>query len=165
MTLRKIVSGGQTGVDRGALDAALECGFPCGGWCPPGRRAQDGPIPPTYPVVALGHGGYAQRTVQNVIDSDRTVVIYFGELQGGTALTVRHCVDRGKPCKLIDAREIGTRRAAELVAAFVAAHRIGCLNVAGPRRSEAPEAEAYARAVIHALLTQELGDPIEAGAT
>jgi hypothetical protein len=165
MTLQKIVSGGQTGVDRGALDAALECRFPCGGWCPPGRRAEDGPIPPTYPVVELGHGGYAERTVQNVVDSDGTLVIYFGELEGGTAKPVRHCIDHGKPCKLIDAQEITADRAAQLVAAFVAAHRMACLNVAGPRRSKTPEAEAYARAVIRAVLTQESRDRNSAGTT
>ena len=162
MSLRMIVTGGQTGVDRGALDAALECRFPCGGWCPPGRLAEDGPIAPSYPVVELGHGGYRQRTTQNVVDSDGTVVIYFGELEGGTAQTVRYCIDRGKPCKLIDAREIAVPRAAQLVAAFVAAHRIACLNIAGPRRSKVPEAEAYSRTVICTLLTQEYGDPLKA---
>jgi len=136
----------------GALDAALECGFPCGGWCPKGRRAEDGPIPSTYPVVELGHDGYAERTVQNVVDSDGTLVIYFGELEGGTAETVRHCIDRGKPCKLVDAQEIPRDRAAQLVAAFVATHRIACLNVAGPAAQQDPEAEAYARAIIHTLL-------------
>jgi hypothetical protein len=165
MTLQKIVSGGQTGVDRGALDAALECGFPCGGWCPPGRRAEDGPTPLTYPVVELAHGGYAERTVQNVVDSDGTLVIYFGELEGGTAKTVRHCIDRGKPCKIIDACEVTVDRAAQLVAAFVATHRIACLNVAGPRRSKTPKAEAYARAVIRTLLRQESRDTTRAGTT
>jgi hypothetical protein len=116
-------------------------------------------------VVELGHGGYAERTVQNVVDSDGTLVIYFGELEGGTAKTVRQCIDCGKPCKLIDAREIAADRAAQLVAAFVAAHRIACLNVAGPRRSKVPEAEAYARAVICALLTQESRDRNSAGTT
>jgi hypothetical protein len=68
--LEKIVSGGQTGVDRGALDAALAANFPCGGWCPGNRRAEDGTIPARYPVSPLLGAGYRQRTRQNVIDSD-----------------------------------------------------------------------------------------------
>ena len=78
---------------------------------------------------------------------------------------MRHCIDRGKPCKLIDACEITADRAAQVGAAFVATHHIACLNVAGPRRSKTPEAEAYARAVIRTLLRQESRDPTSAGTT
>ncbi|MDH3584808.1 MAG: putative molybdenum carrier protein, partial [Phycisphaerae bacterium] len=74
----KIVSGGQTGADRAALDAALACGQPCGGWCPQDRAAEDGPIDPRYPLKELPGGGYRQRTHRNVIDSDGTVVLSFG---------------------------------------------------------------------------------------
>jgi hypothetical protein len=68
MTLTKIVSGGQTGVDRGALEGALVAGFPCGGWCPKDRNAEDGPIPARYPMTLLAGGGYRQGTVKNVLD-------------------------------------------------------------------------------------------------
>jgi hypothetical protein len=75
MALIKIISGGQTGVDRGALDAALAVKFPCGGWCPADRRAEDGSIPGRYPLTPLPGGGYRERTRQNVIDSDGTATV------------------------------------------------------------------------------------------
>ena len=148
MGLAKIVSGGQTGVDRGALDAALELGFPCGGWCPPGRVAEDGPIDRRYPLVEMAKGGYEERTRQNVLDSDGTVVLHFGVLEGGTALTVELCELEQRPCKVIDASEVSPEQAAEIVASFVHEHAISTLNVAGPRESKIPRARTYAHAVI-----------------
>lgn len=100
--LRKIVSGGQTGVDRGALDAALAVSFPCGGWCPADRRAEDGSIPDRYPVMELRGAGYSERTRQNVLDSDGTLIIHFGELTGGTLKTAKLCDWHGKPVLLLD---------------------------------------------------------------
>ncbi|MCP4702248.1 MAG: hypothetical protein GY862_36120 [Gammaproteobacteria bacterium] len=148
----KIVSGAQTGVDRGALDAALEAGMPCGGWCPAGRFAEDGAIPAKYPVSELAGGGYADRTLQNVLDSDATLVIYFGRLEGGTELTVRFCMEQRKPCQLIDARKISESRAVALSRAFIAEHGIQVLNVAGPRASKQLGAHRYAFTVIRGLL-------------
>jgi hypothetical protein len=84
----KILSGGQTGVDRGALNAALEQGAPCGGWCPEGRLAEDGMIPDRYPVQELKAGGYRQRTLQNILDGDGTLIIYFGRPSGGVEETL-----------------------------------------------------------------------------
>src|SRR6516162_4541079 len=86
-----VVSGGQTGVDRGALDAALGLGVPCGGWCPDGRRAEDGVIPARYPVTELRGAGYEERTHKNVEDSDGTLIITFGQVSGGTARTLEVC--------------------------------------------------------------------------
>jgi hypothetical protein len=77
-TLEKIISGGQTGVDRGALDAALEASFPCGGWCPKGRKAEDGPIPARYPLKEMDGPAYRLRTERNVRDSDGTLILFFG---------------------------------------------------------------------------------------
>lgn len=153
----KIISGGQAGVDRGALDAALESRFPCGGWCPPGRMAEDGPISELYPLSELLHGSYRQRTIQNIVDSDATAVIYFGQLEGGTEQTVLHCIRRQKPYKLIDAEEIPALRAATLVAAFIATNAVVTLNVAGPRLSKAPGAHAYAFEFVTHLLRQKSG--------
>jgi Circularly permutated YpsA SLOG family len=152
MPLAKIVSGGQSGVDRGALDAALAAGFPCGGWCPPGRAAEDGPIPERYPLSEMPDGGYRKRTVQNIIDSDATLVIYFDFLRGGTEQTVLHCIRRKKPYKLIDGNEITPGRAAELAGRFVAQRKISVLNVAGPRNSQAPGAYPYVLETIRQLL-------------
>lgn len=152
MSLSRVVSGGQTGVDRGALDAALAHAFPCGGWCPPGRQAEDGPIDVAYPLQEMPAGGYEERTRRNVEDSDGTVVICFGDLEGGTRLTVQHCIALLKPCKLIDAREISETRAAELILDFVGTRDIATLNVAGPRRSRVPRAQQYARVVFEIVL-------------
>lgn len=152
MGLLKIISGGQTGVDRGALDAALARGFPCGGWCPPGRMAEDGVIPDSYPLTEMKRGGYLERTIQNVIDADGTAVIHFGGLEGGTAQTVLHCKRCRKPYLLIDAEKISVSQAVAAIAAFVMSYAVAVLNVAGPRQSKAPGAHAYAFEVISRLL-------------
>jgi hypothetical protein len=88
MGLRRIVSGGQTGADRAALDAALEANFPCGGWCPEGRLAEDGPLSPLYPLRELPGAGYRQRTIKNIESSDGTAFCYFTQPVGGTELTL-----------------------------------------------------------------------------
>src|SRR2546421_8166748 len=86
-----ILSGGQTGVDRAALDVALKHGIDCGGWCPAGRRDEFGRVPDKYPLRELETGGFTERTLQNVKDSDGTVIIHPGQLSGGTEETVRFC--------------------------------------------------------------------------
>jgi hypothetical protein len=149
--LRMIVSGGQTGADRGALDAALAAGFPCGGWCPEGRLAEDGVIPGRYPLRELAGGSYEDRTVANVRDSDATLIIHFGPITGGTRLTVEACEQLGRPCELVDA-SMTPAQAAERAAALVREQGVGVLNVAGPRESGAPGAREYAERVIAALL-------------
>ena len=145
MTLKKIISGGQTGVDRGALDAALEAGFPCGGWAPAGRIAEDGPIPARYPLAELPRGGYEERTLKNALDSDGTAIFYFGELEGGTRLTAQYCQEHRKPCELLNAGRLSPEQAARELVAFVAGNGITVLNVAGPRASKWPGALDYAR--------------------
>lgn len=155
--LARIVSGGQTGVDRGALDAALALGFACGGWCPAGRRAEDGTIDTRYPLVELA-GGYAARTRRNVADSDGTVIIHFGPLEGGTRLTRDICKEHAKPCLEIDGELSPPEPAASRIAAFVRQRQIRVLNVAGPRASKVPGARDYAECAI-ALLIGRIGGP------
>src|SRR5512132_1315628 len=89
LRLVRIVSGGQTGVDRAALDAAMAFGLACGGWVPRGRRAEDGAVPPRYPMRETRGYTYAERTRRNVRDSDGTLILTRGRPTGGTALTGR----------------------------------------------------------------------------
>ena len=153
MALSRIVSGGQTGVDRGALDAALDAGFGCGGWCPQGRVAEDGEIPVRYRMEELAGSGYEKRTLQNVLDSDGTAILYSGTLEGGTRQTMVHCVEHGKPFELVDASRTSPRDAAAKLAAFVGHHRLAVLNVAGPRASKWPDAWHYAHSTVRHLLS------------
>lgn len=132
----RIFSGGQTGVDRAALDAALQAGVPCGGWCPEGRLAEDGAIPQKYPLTELKGGGYADRTRKNIIDSDATVIIYFGDITGGTELTRQVCVSMAKPLLLIDGTKIDVDTASRMISDFVTLNDINILNIAGPRASK-----------------------------
>jgi len=131
----KIVSGGQTGVDRGALDAALAAQFPCGGWCPEGRQSEDGRIPDKYPLVVLDGSGYRQRTLKNVQDSDGTLILFAGLLTGGTKLTRDFCQREGKAIFVVDAAQTPAANAIYGVWSFIEEQNIRVLNVAGPRGS------------------------------
>jgi hypothetical protein len=169
MALTKIISGGQTGVDRGALDAALVAGFECGGWCPANRGAEDGEIPERYPLTALPSATislasevpsvrqvaeqYKARTLKNVQDSDGTVILYSATLSGGTLLTQKLCMREKKPFIAIDARAMTKLRAAEAIAQFVEEHNIEVLNVAGPRLSGWPAGYRYALGVVGAVIS------------
>lgn len=148
----KIISGGQTGVDRGALDAALAAGAPCGGWCPEGRAAEDGRIPDRYPVEALAGAGYRERTRANVEASDATVIVHFDELEGGTALTVDICRELHRPHLLVNAAAESAERAAGRLRAFIDKHGVQVLNVAGPRASKWSGGGEFAQGVIRGLL-------------
>ena len=150
----KIISGGQTGVDRAALDVALKHRIKCGGWCPAGRLDENGKIPDRYPLKELKKGGNEGRTLQNVRDSDGTIVIYFHELEGGTAYTIGCCIEDRQPHRLIDAAKYSPEDAATLMVAFVVDHEIETLNVAGPRESEWKGAYNYALRAMDVLLSR-----------
>ncbi len=139
----KIISGGQTGVDRAALDAALSLGVACGGWCPAGRLDENGTIPAHYPLQELPGGGYVERTARNVSETDGTAIIHPGSLQGGTKATADFCTEQRKPCLLIDASRIAPAEGAEQLKEFVQANRIKVLNVAGPRASQWSQSYNY----------------------
>lgn len=133
--VEKIISGGQTGVDRAALDAALELGISCGGWCPKGRLAEDGPIPAKYPLREMPSPKYPVRTEKNVRESDGTLVLTWGPVSGGTAATVKYALKRRKPYLLVDLSKVGDP---QKVNNWIRAHDIKTLNVAGPRESKVP---------------------------
>jgi hypothetical protein len=145
----KIVSGGQTGVDRVALDVALELGFPCGGWVPRGRRAEDGRIPPIYPMRETESRGYAMRTRLNVRDSDATLILTRGEPTGGTALTVDCARSLNRPHLVVD---LAGKVDLSAVREWLARHDVRVLNVAGPRESAPPGIYRNAADVLRELL-------------
>ena len=147
-----ILSGGQTGVDRGALDAALAVDAPCGGWCPEGRTAEDGPISSRYPLKELPGGDYAERTLMNVADSEATIVITFGPASGGTLLTIECCRQVAKPCLVIDAAATSLEVATRLAVEFVQSQAVHRLNIAGPRASGEPRGYTYAYKLVTQLL-------------
>jgi hypothetical protein len=148
----KIISGGQTGVDRAALDVALKHGIDCGGWCPPGRLDELGKIPERYPVRELAQGSFADRTLENVKDSEGTVVIYFGEPRGGTQFTIECCEQLERPRQIIDAMKTSADDATHAIRHFVDDYKIDTLNVAGPRQSEWAQGYEYASRVLEQFL-------------
>ena len=150
----KIVSGGQTGVDRAALEVALRLGIPCGGWCPRGRRAEDGTIPSRYPLVETPAARYPQRTEWNVRDSDGTLVLHAGGPRGGTALTLRLAGRQGKPVLRVD---LDAAPDPVALSEWLASRGIRVLNVAGPRESECPGVGGRAARFLEAALSRRDG--------
>ena len=148
----KIISGGQTGVDRAALDVALELGLPCGGWCPKGRRAEDGTVPDRYPLKETSSSDYRVRTEKNIEESDGTLVLAWGPPMGGTALTLKLARRHHKPYFVVDLVHGGD---ALFVQEWGWAKEIRILNVAGPRESEAPGIHARAISFFKEVLNQQ----------
>ena len=140
--ISKIVSGGQSGVDRAALDVALDLGIPCGGWCPKGRLAENGPIPERYPLEETTLPVYPQRTEWNVRDSDGTLVLTMGASASrgalvpegsGTALTIQLARRQKKPYLVVN---LNDHPAIEKIRRWCQSNQIRILNIAGPRESE-----------------------------
>lgn len=148
-----IISGGQSGADRAALDVARALGLPHGGFVPKGRWAEDGPIPPGYAVWELESPEPAMRTAANVRHADATLIVTHGAPRGGTALTAALARDSGKPWLHLDLGVLEAGAAARLLAEWLAANPVGTLNVAGPRASE----DTRIHAAVHALLLRVLG--------
>jgi hypothetical protein len=145
----KIVSGGQTGVDRAALDVALELGIECGGWCPAGRGAEDGPIDARYPLRETPSADPEQRTEWNVRDSDATLILASGSPSPGTELTIETARRLGRPLYTFHA---GSPEDVGMFRRWLQVYRVRTLNVAGPRESESPGIYAEARRILTALL-------------
>lgn len=135
MMIKKFVSGGQTGVDRAGLDAAIQHNISHGGWCPRGRRAEDGRIDAKYQLKETASPDYAIRTEYNVRDSDGTLILNIGKLEGGTKYTAHIAGSLHKPCLIID---ISAAFEIAEVLGWLKDNNIQILNIAGPRESKYP---------------------------
>jgi len=136
-------------VDRAALDVALALGMNCGGWCPAGRRAEDGAISDFYPLIETPGRDYAQRTEWNVRDSDATLILYRGQLSGGTAMTAQFAKSAGKPVYLV---ELEATTDKQDIRRWLIKQQVKMLNVAGPRESRSPGIYRQARSLLLTLL-------------
>jgi hypothetical protein len=155
--LEKIVSGAQTGADRGGLDAAIAKGIPIGGWIPQGRRAEDGVVPDKYAgLVETRSTGYLVRTELNVKDSDATLILSLnveGAITGGTKRTAEFARQHGRPCRfcIVGPGEVDPVQL-EAALAFIRENRVATLNVAGPRESKQPGVQEAARVFMEAVI-------------
>ncbi len=153
MLCQKIISGGQTGVDRGALDAAIFLGMPCGGWCPEGRMAEDGAISKKYPLKEIKGGYYDDRTKKNAEEADGTLIIYDHTLAGGTLFTHEVSIQTGKPVFLLKTEGGCTNIQYGKIKKWLYTHHIKALNVAGPRESEWEGAYKCSKLIISGLIS------------
>ena len=149
--ITRVVSGGQTGVDRAALDVAISCGLPHGGWCPKGRLAEDGPIPATYQLDETDSRDYAVRTEQNVIESDGTLILFVQKMTGGTKLTWNLARKHRRPRLSVDLDTPELSVAAEQTRAWISQENIRVITVAGPRESTLPGIGVRAEAFLQCL--------------
>ena len=149
--IEKIVSGGQSGSDRAALDFAIERGIPHGGWCPRGRKSEDGSIDPRYNLQETPSSGYVQRTEWNARDSDGTVVFSIAPvLTGGSKKTVELAHKHHRPFIQIS-RDGGPASPEQALLRFIQNNKIKVLNFAGPRSSKEPEVGAFVKEVLEEL--------------
>ena len=154
--IRKILSGGQTGADRAALDEAMHAGVEHGGWVPRGRKAEDGPIPRKYRLKETPTSWYAERTERNVEEGDGTLIVSRGPLTGGSLLTQGLARKHRKPSLHVDlGEERDLRDTARGALAWIREHGIEVLNVAGPRAGNDPQIYALTRGLLKAVLSLE----------
>jgi len=137
--IQKIISGGQTGADQAALDAAIKLGIPHGGWIPKGRPTENGKLSDKYKLKEMTTKSYPKRTEQNVIDSDGTLIITHGKLTGGSNLTQKVAKKHDRPCIHIDLNETLLFMASSKINSWIIENNIEVLNVAGSRASKDPE--------------------------
>lgn len=149
--LRRIISGGQTGVDRAALDAALAVGVEHGGWCPAGRKAEDGVIETCYRLTETESPGYMARTRANVMEADATLILNIGRLSGGTLSTVKFATSLDKPYLKVDLKRRPDVRA---VVDWLIKRDVEVLNVAGPRESKEPGIHNKSLSLLKAVLDE-----------
>ena len=139
--IKKVISGGQTGTDRAALDWAISLGIIHGGWCPQGRLAEDGVLDDKYQLVEIEHGSYRQRTRRNVLDSDGTLILNMGDLDGGTLATYQFAQQLNKPIYVVQVDD-DVQGEIAVVMHWLQVNNIATLNVAGPRESKRPNVYA-----------------------
>lgn len=151
--IEKVVSGGQTGVDRAALDVAIAVGIACGGWCPRGRIAEDGPIPNFYPLKETKRRAYIERTRLNVEESDGTLIITEDAPTGGTERTLEHAERMGKPVLVVEVGDGPDDVNITRVRDWVAENGIRIVNIAGPRESTRDGIYDLASAFLQRLLS------------
>ena len=156
--ITKIISGGQTGADQAALDAAIKIGVPHGGWIPKGRLTEDGPLDDRYKLQEMPTKSYPARTKQNITDSDGTVIISHGRLTGGSKLTFDHAEKHLKPCLHVDLNITPAFIASSQISTWAKAHNVEILNVAGPRGSKDPDIYRDTFYVIEGALLLSLVD-------
>ena len=149
--IENIISGGQTGADRAALDAAIGLDIPHGGWVPKGRIAEDGIIPDKYEMQEMPTTSYSERTEQNIIESDGTLIISHGLLSGGSALTQELSNKHTRPCLHIDLEVTPAFKAAKMIDLWIETHDIKTLNVAGPRASKDPNIYKQTKDIIECV--------------
>ena len=147
----KIISGAQTGADRAGIDAAIESGIEYGGWVPKDRKAEDGIVPEKYiHLQEMGSGGAAERTEQNVLDSDGTVIFGYGRLTTGSALTKKLAKQYDKPCLHIDLDIVGNP--VPEIKDWIIQWNIKVLNIAGRKASKAPKIYNVVKGVMKQVL-------------
>lgn len=150
--IKKIISGGQTGADRAALDVALKFNIDHGGWIPKGRLTENGPLPLKYRLEEMNTSHYAARTKKNIQESDGTLLVTRGILSGGSLLTRNLATELNCPVCHIDLLQMEEFEAALISNTFLADHAIGILNVAGPRLSQCPGIDESVKAVLEVML-------------
>lgn len=147
----KIISGGQTGVNRAALDAAIEFGIPCGGWCSRGRMAEDGPIDPRYPLRETKSQEYQIRTEANVIEAEGTLILTMGKLTEGAAYAAKVALRYRKPHLIVD---LNKKIKPDTVLKWAVAHKVRAVNIAGPKESKKPGIYGKTRQFLQAVLAE-----------
>jgi hypothetical protein len=160
-----IISGGQTGADRAALDFAIAHGIPHGGWCPLGRRAEDGVLDARYRLRETESRNYRQRTRRNVADSDATLILNLGELADGSLATLHFAERANKPARVVALDADGLAAEAARVRDWLAAHAVAVLNVGGPRESKRPGIYRKALVFLEALHALPDGRSAQGGAS
>jgi hypothetical protein len=156
--LQKIISGGQTGVDRAALDTAIALGIAHGGWIPKGRKTETGRLPTKYQLKEMPTDSYQKRTEQNVMDSDGTLIISHGQLTGGSEYTRKMAEKYGKPWMHVDANRTSIEAAVQVIRAWIRGSGIKILNVAGPRASRDPKIYTTVKKLLRAVLVPNNGN-------